>query len=110
MPPQCEICTNYTEVCSKCSGYKRGEQCEDECPFDHYADNDKRESFECKNCTGPSSSDCFSCRNFKIFGDQDPFGNNTTFNCTSKCPPEYHNFHDPKIGPHCSKAPPSLIL
>lgn len=113
--PRCEICTNYgfhTEVCSKCSGYKRGEQCEDECPSDHYADDEKRECFEChpecKNCTGPTASDCFFCRNFKIFGEEDPFDNNTMFDCTSKCPPEYpyQNFHDTRIGPFCSKAPP----
>lgn len=40
--PRCKNCTAYgfhTSVCHECLHYKRGEQCEDECPVDHYADD-----------------------------------------------------------------------
>ncbi|XP_023030830.1 epidermal growth factor receptor isoform X1 [Drosophila willistoni] len=115
--PRCELCTNYgfhEQVCSKCVGYKRREQCEDECPADHYADEEKRECFEChsecKGCTGPGSDDCISCRNFKVFGEGDlgPYENSTMFNCTSKCPMEmpHVNYQSLNIGPYCVSSPP----
>lgn len=51
--------------------YKRGEQCEDECPQDHYADEATNECvqchYECRGCHGPGPSNCDTCRNFKIY-------------------------------------------
>ncbi|SPP75364.1 epidermal growth factor receptor isoform X1 [Drosophila guanche] len=115
--PRCELCTNYgfhEQVCSKCVGYKRREQCEDECPADHYTDEEQRECFEChpecKGCTGPGSDDCIACRNFKLFGFHDAatYENSTLFNCTSKCPTEFRhvNYQSLQIGPYCASSPP----
>ncbi|XP_011198656.2 epidermal growth factor receptor isoform X1 [Bactrocera dorsalis] len=112
--PRCELCNGYgfhEQVCSKCAGYKRGEQCEDECPPDHYADETRRECFEChpecKGCTGPSAEDCIACRSFKVFGFGDPNDNTTIFNCTSKCPTEYPYviYQSTDIGTYCSEVP-----
>lgn len=79
-------------MCQECAGYKRGEQCEDECPFDHYADDEHRECFachdECRGCTGAGPDNCVQCRNFKIY-EGDPNDNSTSFNCTITCPPEF---------------------
>ncbi|XP_037941760.1 epidermal growth factor receptor-like [Teleopsis dalmanni] len=112
--PRCEICTGYgfhEQVCSKCAGYKRGEQCEDECPPDHFADETNRECFEChsecKGCTGPGSENCLACRSLKVFGGGDPYDNSTLFNCTAKCPQDYPyvNYVPQHIGPFCSAIP-----
>ena len=46
---RCKNCTAYgfhTSVCHECLSYKRGEQCEDHCPEDHYADEAKKECFK----------------------------------------------------------------
>lgn len=93
--PRCKRCTGYgfhSQVCSECAGYKRGEQCEDECPVDHYADEIHRECYEChpecRSCTGPGTENCVSCRNFKIY-EGDPSDNSTSFNCTATCTKEY---------------------
>lgn len=93
--PRCKRCSGYgfhSQVCSECAGYKRGEQCEDECPTDHYADEVHRECFECheecRGCFGPGAENCMQCRNFKIY-EGDPNDNSTSFNCTTQCPKEY---------------------
>ncbi|XP_017865540.1 PREDICTED: epidermal growth factor receptor isoform X1 [Drosophila arizonae] len=113
--PRCELCTNYgfhLQVCSKCARYKRLEQCEDECPSDHYADEERRECFvchpECKGCTGPGAEDCLACVNFKVFAEGEVYDNSTMFNCTSKCPAEqpHVNYQSHFIGPHCVSSPP----
>ena len=86
--PRCKRCTGFgfhEQVCQKCSKYKRGEQCEDECPTDYYADEERSECFpcdaECRGCTGPGTSNCIQCRNLKIY-EGDPASNSTLFNCT----------------------------
>lgn len=93
--PRCESCTGYgfhEQVCQKCAGYKRGEQCEDECPSDHYADEVRRECFqcheECRGCTNAGVDSCISCHHFRIY-EGDPNDNSTSFNCTASCTPEY---------------------
>lgn len=93
--PRCKRCTGYgfhSQVCQECAGYKRGEQCEDECPTDHYADDERRECFacheECRGCNGAGTDNCIQCRNFKIY-EGDPNDNSTSFNCTAICPPEF---------------------
>ncbi|XP_055379373.1 epidermal growth factor receptor [Condylostylus longicornis] len=111
--PRCEICTGYgfhRQICQKCIGYKFGEQCEDECAPHLYADEEKRECFQChpqcKGCFGPGENNCKSCKNFKVFAEGSNIYDNTTlFNCTEKCPQEYpyKNFED--IGPFCSAEP-----
>lgn len=112
--PRCELCSNYgfhERVCSKCVGYKKEEQCEEECPADYYADEEKRECFPCnpvcKGCTGPGSDDCLACQNYKLFDENEIYNNSTMFNCTFRCPNEmphinYHEF----IGAHCMSTPP----
>jgi epidermal growth factor receptor len=48
--PRCKKCTGYgfhESVCSECAKYRRGEQCEDECGENQYADE---ESNTCEHC------------------------------------------------------------
>lgn len=108
--PRCKRCTGYgfhEQVCQKCSIYKRGEQCEDECPNDHYVDFERSECFpchdECLGCTGPGVDNCSQCRQLKIyFGD--PKDNSTLFNCTATCPQDYPYkvYLQELAGPYCS--------
>lgn len=57
--PRCKKCSGYgfhQNVCQQCTNYKKGEQCEDECPMDHYPDEESQECIpcdkECKGCSG----------------------------------------------------------
>lgn len=58
-------------MCQECAKYKKGEQCEDECPTDFYADEDLRECIpcadECRGCSGPGADNCIACRNYRIY-------------------------------------------
>lgn len=72
--PRCKECSGYgfhEQVCIKCTKYKKGEQCEDECPTDHFADALTQQCIpcfgECRGCTGPGSNQCQKCRNYKIY-------------------------------------------
>lgn len=107
---RCKICTGFgfhEQVCQQCAGYKRGEQCEDECPADHYADEELRECIpchtECRACIGPGSDGCIQCRNFKIYSGE-PSANNTMFNCTPTCTPDFpYKIIAPDLSePYCS--------
>lgn len=86
---------------------KRGEQCEDECPSDHYVDELRKECFpcheECRGCTGPGPNNCNECRQLKLYFDDPPI-NSTAFNCTNICPPShsYKKYTDDQLGPYCS--------
>ncbi|XP_059470007.1 epidermal growth factor receptor isoform X2 [Neocloeon triangulifer] len=108
--PRCKKCTGFgfhVQVCQECTKYKRGEQCEDECPTDHFVDNVTQEcvqcSLECRGCRGPKSSDCFSCRNYRIYQDGVNGDNTTAFNCTSNCPDNIpHKIFPPSGDPYCS--------
>lgn len=70
---RCKKCTGYgfhEHVCQECTKYKRGEQCEDECPADYFADANKLciPCFsECRGCFGPGPNQCYKCRNYKIY-------------------------------------------
>ncbi|XP_065571133.1 epidermal growth factor receptor-like isoform X2 [Artemia franciscana] len=112
--PRCKKCTAFgfhEQVCQECVRYKRGEQCEDECPVDHYADESKSECVrcaeECRGCVGPLVSDCIACRNYRIYTKGGPGENGTTFNCTANCPQEYPHkiFPDGTGDPYCAKDP-----
>ncbi|XP_046400809.1 epidermal growth factor receptor isoform X2 [Ischnura elegans] len=112
--PRCKKCTGYgfhIQVCQECVSYRRGEQCEDECPPDHYARNDTQEclpcSQECRGCYGPTASDCIGCRNYRIYQDGSPESNSTLFNCSGSCPPEapHKVFPQDNIEPYCSREP-----
>ncbi|XP_031623661.1 epidermal growth factor receptor [Contarinia nasturtii] len=107
--PRCKQCTGYgfhSQICQKCAGYKRGEQCEDECPPDHYADEEHRECFpchkDCRGCNSAGPNNCVQCWNYKIF-EGEPSDNSTSFNCTQTCPTTHphQNFHSLKQ-PFCS--------
>ncbi|XP_012281955.1 epidermal growth factor receptor isoform X3 [Orussus abietinus] len=108
--PRCKKCTGFgihEQVCQLCTKYKRGEQCEDECPADHFTDADTHLCIpcfgECRGCFGPGPNQCYSCRNFKIYTDGDPGDNGTAFNCTETCPPEYpHKIFPAGNEPYCS--------
>jgi epidermal growth factor receptor len=98
-----------------CAKYKRGEQCEDECPTDHFVDNLTKEcvpcSLECRGCKGPSSSDCHSCRNYRIYQEGATVDNTTSFNCTSICPADIpHKIFPPSGDPYCSAEPLQTTL
>lgn len=107
--PRCERCSGYgfhTHVCQKCVGYKNRDVCEDECPQDHYADEEKRECFpcntECRGCSGPTNADCHECRHVQLFIDGMPSENSTNFICPTDCPPEFpHKRYE--WGPYCSE-------
>ncbi|CAG9558821.1 unnamed protein product [Danaus chrysippus] len=88
--PLCYRCTGYgihEQVCQVCNGFKRGDQCEHECPPDHYTDKANRLCTpcdpECRECTGLTAKDCIKCNNLKVFLGDD---NSSPFSCTDKCP------------------------
>lgn len=110
-------------MCQECVKYKRGEQCEDECPQDHYADEERHEcsrcASECRGCTGPNVHQCLSCRNYRVYLSPgtttttsttilDPLTNSSQpFNCTANCPAEAPHKIFPGDGgdPYCAKEP-----
>lgn len=115
--PRCTKCTGYgfhESVCSECARYRKGEQCEDSCGENQYANESTKIcehcNEECQRCKGPGPNNCIDCKNFKIFHDgvkDEHFHNTTQFNCTSLCPPEYKykifpELHDSKSRPYCS--------
>lgn len=115
--PRCKKCTQYgfhESVCTECAGYRRGEQCEEECSETHYANEETRTCDlchdECQKCSGPGPNNCLDCKNFKIFHDgvsSNHYHNTTLFNCTSICPPKYKykifpEANDIKTRPYCS--------
>lgn len=115
--PRCTKCTNYgfhLEFCSECAGYRRGEQCEDSCGENQYAEESTKTCEqchdECQKCTGPGFNNCLDCKSFKIYHrsvSPENIDNVTRFNCTSICPPEYRHKvfprdNDLKTRPYCS--------
>ncbi|XP_035219957.1 epidermal growth factor receptor-like isoform X2 [Stegodyphus dumicola] len=110
---RCKNCTAYgihISVCD-CLKYSAGEQCEDTCPRDHYADNTNFHCLkcaeECRGCDGPSSTDCHACRNYRVYLSS----NRTVFNCTASCPAEkpFKRFDDNTDDPYCSETDPIAI-
>lgn len=69
---RCLAMGTHTSVC-ECSKYAVGEQCEDSCPRDYYADEKLQKctkcSHECNGCFGPTEADCHSCRVYRIYHD-----------------------------------------
>lgn len=124
--PRCTKCTGFgfhESVCSECAKYRKGEQCEDECGENQYANEETRTceqcDDECQRCYGPGINNCHDCKNFKIFYNNvryEQYHNTTEFNCTSVCtsPNKYKVFPEPndiKSKPYCSaEAPASLAL
>ncbi|GAB6019966.1 hypothetical protein CHUAL_001495 [Chamberlinius hualienensis] len=110
--PRCKQCTSYgfhLSVCSECRTYQTMEQCEDNCPSDHFANETSRVcekcADECRECYGPETHQCKACRNFRVPLDS----NSTLFNCTATCPPD-KPYKDLPIGnggdPYCSDIDP----
>lgn len=108
--PRCKKCTAYgfhEQVCQQCTNYKKGEQCEDECPTDHYPDVSTQECIpcdqECRGCKGPGPDNCLICQNFKIYEGGSP-SNTSSFMCASSCPPEFPErvFPNDNSEPYCS--------
>lgn len=107
---RCKNCTAYgfhTSIC-ECLRYSSGEQCEDSCARDHYADESNHRCVkcadECRGCTGPGNGNCLSCRNYKVYLDEADGREGERFNCTASCPYEkpFKVFDDPSDGPYCS--------
>ncbi|XP_018020584.1 epidermal growth factor receptor isoform X2 [Hyalella azteca] len=118
--PRCKNCSAYgfhTSVCHECLHYKRGEQCEERCPDDHYADEEHHECFKCSSecssgCRGPTVSDCNACRNYRIYLQPPPGTNLTRFNCSANCPAElpYKIFPEDASDPYCGTDPVPYFL
>lgn len=80
---RCKRCIGmgtHKTVC-ECAKYVAGEQCEDHCPRDYYADEESRQcikcSSECNGCFGPTEADCVSCRVYRIYYDSvSPYSTN----------------------------------
>lgn len=121
--PLCKKCTGFgihQHVCQVCNGFKRGDQCEDECPTDHFTDDLTRTCTpchqECNGCTGPSSVECIRCRNLKIYlNDSNAIDSKPIFNCTDTCPDHIpHKIYfdellqNPIDEPYCSEAASNL--
>lgn len=121
--PLCKKCTGFgihQHVCQVCNGFKRGDQCEDECPTDHFTDDLTRTCtpchHECNGCTGPSSVECIRCRNLKIYlNDSNAIDSKPIFNCTDTCPDHIpHKIYfdellqNPIDEPYCSEAASNL--
>lgn len=111
---RCKNCTAFgihVTVC-ECLRYSSGEQCEDQCPRDHYADEEHHKCVkcadECRRCHGPTTSHCIACRNYRVYLDD----KRQTFNCTASCPPEkpYKVFEDNKEDPYCSEKDPNTSM
>lgn len=117
--PLCVKCSGFgihKQVCTVCNGFKRGDQCVDECPPDHFIDTDAKACspcyHECRGCTGPTSTDCLKCQNLKVFLDDSGSSKYPAFNCTETCPENMPNkiFYDEQQQnqidePYCSKLP-----
>lgn len=103
---QCRNCSAYGihyTVCN-CMQYRSGEQCDDHCPRDHYADETNQICIkcadECRGCRGPSTTDCIACRNYRVYDAT----NKTVFNCTASCPYDkpFRIFDEKMDDPYCS--------
>ena len=106
--PLCKKCNGYgfhEDVCQECNGYSQDQQCTDQCSSDYFADDLRRKcvpcAMPCRGCTGPSTTQCLACKNYKIYQNggyapDDP--SNDPFNCTESCasdgPFPYKNFPD----------------
>lgn len=111
---RCKNCTAYgihNSVC-ECLRYSADEQCEDECPRDHFADESNhlcvKCAEECRGCTGPTTAHCISCRNYRVYNDTP--GASSSFNCTAVCPSEkpFKVFDVNTEYPYCSDKDPSI--
>lgn len=117
--PRCEKCTGYgfhNSVCKQCAKYKKGEQCEDECPTDYYPNDATRECLscdsECRGCTGPGPENCHFCEHYKIYFDDHPTLN-STFHCIAECPDDFpHKVFSPDSNnaPYCSSEYKASLL
>ena len=110
---RCKNCTAYgihVSVC-ECLRYSSGEQCEDTCPRDHFADENNHRCVkcadECRGCSGPTTSSCTACRNYRVYSDHEA----GKFNCTASCPVDkpYKVFDDNSEDPYCSDKDPAII-
>ncbi|KAI1292179.1 Epidermal growth factor receptor [Halotydeus destructor] len=118
---RCKNCTAYgihVTVCD-CLRYSSGEQCEDQCPRDHYADETNHRCVkcadECRGCTGPTNGNCLSCRNYRIYSDhEDAETGSGSFNCTGSCPLDkpFKVFQQPNTegDPYCSDTDPNTSV
>jgi len=125
---RCKSCTGmgtHVSVC-ECAKYVAGEQCEDFCSRDYYADEQLRQcircSSECNGCFGPTEADCLTCRVYRIYSDSysplasaqntarlslDNAKQQVKFNCTAQCPPDKpHRISESNmLDPYCSEDP-----
>jgi len=72
--PECRTCQQYSpyECLGDCVNFVEDARCVAACSPSHYAADDRRClqcDVTCSNCTGPSASDCTSCRQFTVFDD-----------------------------------------
>ncbi|KAG9508422.1 Epidermal growth factor receptor, partial [Fragariocoptes setiger] len=118
---RCKNCSAmgfHVSVC-ECARYSAGEQCEDQCSRDHYADEANKRCIgchpACNSCIGPADTDCLACRLFKVHVDLESNDANSTivhsekFKCTPECPPEkpYRIYGERNRDPYCSDRDPN---
>ncbi|XP_037089788.1 epidermal growth factor receptor-like [Pollicipes pollicipes] len=117
--PRCKNCTGFgfhVNVCHECVRYRNGEQCEDACEDDFFADEERHQCLrcasECRGCYGPGQR-CKACRNYRIYLDAaDGSTNSSAFNCTAHCPDSHPHKIFPEDGddPYCSSETDALPL
>lgn len=98
-------CRQCHSECTKCMGHGANNcdldscknviynnQCSNKCLSDHYALSHLKIPTcepcdpECLGCKGPTSTECLSCRNLKLYDDYEKREENKKFTCTSQCP------------------------
>jgi len=118
--PWCKKCNGFgfhEDVCQECKGFTQDQQCAPKCNTEYFADTERMKCVRCddhcQGCYGPSSSQCKTCKNYRIYlnGGYAPDSETTPFNCTNSCPEEfpYKNFPENSAGipgdPFCSIEP-----
>lgn len=115
---RCRTCTAYgihTPQC-ECLRYSNGEQCEDYCPSDYFANDETHKcvrcSEHCRGCYGPTEANCEKCKHLTVYYE-DEHGVRR-FNCTDECPKDrpYRNYNnaDNLQVPYCSDKEPSILV
>jgi len=100
--PQCETCEQYgLSYCLSCQSFKEVDcadcaqpfRCVSKCSEERYRLHNTSLCLPCDShchggCTGPTASQCKSCKQYTLYNDFDNREKDPSFNCTEKCPDE----------------------